>query len=86
MVGWSETFEVLPAILVVGLSFATTQFLWSNFVDSNLVDIAAGAVSLVATILFLRIWSRKVFGDSNMTVLFHPGARRCARSLAAQWK
>ncbi len=59
MVGWSETFEVLPAILVVGLSFATTQFLWSNFVDSNLVDIAAGAVSLVATILFLRIWKPK---------------------------
>src|SRR5215470_13799113 len=32
MVGWRETFEVLPAILVVGLSFAATQFFWSNFV------------------------------------------------------
>src|ERR1700730_18610138 len=41
MVSWSETFEVLPAILVVGISFAGTQFLWSNFADSNLVDIAA---------------------------------------------
>src|SRR6202045_3224218 len=40
-VGWSETFEVLPAILVVGLSFGFTQFFWSNHVDSNLVDIAA---------------------------------------------
>ncbi len=59
MVNWSETFEVLPAILVVGLSFAATQFLWSNFVDSNLVDIAAGAVSLVATIAFLRVWRPK---------------------------
>src|ERR1051326_2778714 len=46
MVGWKETFEVLPAILVVGVSFAVTQFLWSNFVDSNLVDIAGGLVSL----------------------------------------
>src|SRR5277367_557450 len=35
MVSWSETFEVLPAILVVGISFAVTQFLWSNFVDGN---------------------------------------------------
>src|SRR6059058_1037223 len=26
MVGWRETFEVLPAILVVGISFALTQF------------------------------------------------------------
>ena len=59
MVSWSETFEVLPAILVVGISFAGTQFVWSNFVDSNLVDIAAGVVSLVATLLFLRVWQPK---------------------------
>jgi lactate permease len=56
MVGWRETFEVLPAILVVGVSFAVTQFLWSNFVDSNLVDIAGGLVSLISTVLFLRFW------------------------------
>lgn len=59
MVGWKETFEVLPAILVVGISFAITQFIWSNYVDSNLVDIAAGVVSLVCTVLFLRIWHPK---------------------------
>jgi lactate permease len=59
MVSWSETFEVLPAILVVGISFAATQFLWSNYVDSNLVDIASGVVSLVATMLFLRVWKPK---------------------------
>ncbi|HKA19128.1 MAG TPA: L-lactate permease [Blastocatellia bacterium] len=56
MVGWRETFEVLPAILVVGLSFGATQFVWSNFVDSNLVDIAGGLVSLVSTVIFLRLW------------------------------
>src|SRR5204862_1345441 len=56
MVGWRETFEVLPAILVVGLSFAATQFIWSNFIDSNLVDITSGAVSLLVTIIFLRFW------------------------------
>jgi lactate permease len=56
MVGWRKTFEVLPAILVVGVSFALTQFLWSNFVDGNLVDIAGAVVSLTATVLFLRVW------------------------------
>ena len=50
MVGWSETFEVLPAILVVGISFAATQFFWANFMDSNLVDIMGGVVSIIATI------------------------------------
>ncbi|HLG17351.1 MAG TPA: L-lactate permease [Blastocatellia bacterium] len=62
MVGWRETFAVLPAILVVGVSFALTQFVWSNYVDSNLVDIASGAVSIVATLLFLRFWQpRRVY-------------------------
>lgn len=59
MVSWKETLEVLPAILVVGISFAGTQFFWANRVDSNLVDIAAGGVSLVAAMLFLRVWQPK---------------------------
>jgi len=59
MVSWAETLEVLPAILVVGISFALTQFFWSNHVDSNLVDIAAGVASMVATLLFLRFWQPK---------------------------
>ena len=59
MVSWSETFEVLPAILVVGGSFAATQWFWANHMDSNLVDIAAGVVSLIATMLFLRVWQPK---------------------------
>ena len=59
MVSWKETFEVFPAILVVGGSFAATQWFWSNHIDSNLVDIAAGVVSLVGTLLFLRVWQPK---------------------------
>src|SRR5579859_5672917 len=59
MVGWAETFEVFPAILVVGGSFALTQFLWSNYIDSNLVDIMAGVVSIVALLIFLRFWKPK---------------------------
>src|SRR5213596_2739892 len=59
MVSWKETFQVFPAILVVGISFALTQFFWSNHMDSNLVDIAAGVVSLAATMLFLRVWQPK---------------------------
>ena len=59
MVSWKETFEVLPAILVVGFSFALTQFLWSNYVDSNLVDIMGGVVSIIAVVTFLRFWKPK---------------------------
>src|SRR6266699_370336 len=59
MVSWSETFEVLPAILVVGVSFSVTQYFWSNHVDSNLVDIAGGVISLFVTVIFLRFWQPK---------------------------
>jgi lactate permease len=59
LVGWAETFEVLPAILVVGVSFASTQFFWSNYVDGNLVDIMGGAISIIATVIFLRFWKPK---------------------------
>src|SRR5450432_1084064 len=59
MVSWRKTFEVLPAIMVVGTSFAGTQWFWSNHMDSNLVDIAAGIVSMAATLVFLRFWKPK---------------------------
>src|SRR4030081_3942266 len=62
MVSWRETFEVLPAIVVVGLSFGFTQFFWSNYVDGNLVDIMGGVVSIVAVLAFLRFWRpRKIW-------------------------
>ncbi|HEX4640399.1 MAG TPA: lactate permease LctP family transporter, partial [Chthoniobacterales bacterium] len=68
MVSWKETFAVWPAILMVGGSFAATQWFWANHMDSNLVDISAGIVSLVATLLFLRVWQPKKiwrFADEN---------------------
>ena len=39
MTTWKRTFEVWPALLTVGASFAGAQFLWSNFVGFELVDI-----------------------------------------------
>ena len=59
MVSWKETFEVFPAILVVGVSFASMQFFWSNHMDSNLVDITAGLFSLLCTVVFLLFWKPK---------------------------
>ena len=56
MVSWRDTLEVWPAIIVVGGAFALTQFFWSNYVDSNLVDIMGGVVSIVCVLILLRLW------------------------------
>src|SRR5437868_14966665 len=39
MVGWRRTIEVLPAVLVCGLSFAGVQYYVSNYVCPELTDI-----------------------------------------------
>ena len=60
MVGWKQTFEVLPGILITGVGFGLTQFYWGNYRDSNLVDIVASLVSLFGLALFLRfVWRPK---------------------------
>jgi lactate permease len=41
-------------ILVSGLSFATTQFLVSNFIGADLTSVLAGLVCLVATAIYLN--------------------------------
>jgi lactate permease len=56
MVGWRETWQVWPALLVSGASFAVMQFYWSNFQDVGLVDIVAAIFSLLVTVAFLKVW------------------------------
>jgi lactate permease len=60
MVGWRETLQVWPALLVSGLSFAAMQFYWSNFQDAGLVDIVSAVFSLLVMVAFLKIWKPPV--------------------------
>jgi lactate permease len=59
MAGFRGMLGVWPACLVAGLSFAVPQFLVSNFVGPNLVDIFAAASCIVCTYLFLKLWQPK---------------------------
>jgi len=88
MVSWEETFEVFPAILVVGFSFALTQFFWSNYVDSNLVDIMGGVVSIVATVAFLRVWKPKRiwrFDYDKEAAAIPPPSGQIADDMGGKW-
>ena len=57
--GRKAMLEIWPAILVTGLSFAIPQYLVSNFIGPELVDIIAALVSMVSLVLFLRVWQPK---------------------------
>jgi lactate permease len=56
MVGWKATFEVWPALLVSGASFAAMQFYWSNYQEIGLVDIVSAIFSLLMMVVFLKVW------------------------------
>ena len=59
--------EIWPAILVTGLSFAIPQYLVSNFIGPELVDIIAAIVSMVSLVLFLRVWQpRKIWHSPSL--------------------
>jgi lactate permease len=88
MVSWRETFEVFPAIAVVGISFALTQFFWSNYVDSNLVDIMGGVVSIVAVLIFLRFWKPKKiwrFDYDDKAPALPPPSDKVTDDMGGEW-
>ncbi|MDB5731278.1 MAG: lactate permease [Variovorax sp.] len=57
--GRKAMMEIWPAILVTGLSFAIPQYLVSNFIGPELVDIIAALISMICLVLFLRVWQPK---------------------------
>ncbi|ABF40729.1 L-lactate transporter [Candidatus Koribacter versatilis Ellin345] len=58
-VGWSDMFEIWPAIAVAGICFAIPQYLMSNFHGPWLVDIVAAVISMAALITFMKFWKPK---------------------------
>jgi lactate permease len=58
-VGWSAMWEIWPAILVAGVSFAIPQYFMANYHGPWLVNIVASIISMACLIGFLFIWHPK---------------------------
>jgi lactate permease len=56
LAGRKATLEVWPAALTAGASFGLVQFLVSNFIGPELVDILASLVSIGSLLLLVRFW------------------------------
>ncbi|RYM06382.1 L-lactate permease [Sporolactobacillus sp. THM7-7] len=87
MAGWKRTIEVLPAILVCGVSFSGTQFFTANYLGPELPDITSSIVSLIAITVFLKIWKPKTIfrfkNEKRKARVFHgEGVRQQAAARA----
>ena len=70
--GRKAMWEIWPAILVSGLSFAIPQFLVSNYIGPELVDVIAAVISMAALVGFLRIWHPRTIWTSVALGGKHP--------------
>jgi len=55
--GMRSVRAIWPVLLVAGGSFGLSQFIASNYIDYTLTDVLASMGSLIATLLFLQVWS-----------------------------
>ena len=70
--GMKSVRALWPMLLVAGCSFATGQFISSNYLDYALTDIISSLAGLVTTLLFLRVWSPAP--DPDYAVVSPPSA------------
>jgi lactate permease len=59
MSGFKKSLEVMPAILVSGISFAFVQWFTSNYMGPMLPDILAGIASILSLLFLLKYWKPK---------------------------
>jgi lactate permease len=75
MAGWRRTIEVLPAVVVCGVSFAAVQFYVSNYMGPELTDILSSLSCIGSMVLVLKFWKpRTIFrleGDRPVPATTH---------------
>jgi lactate permease len=59
MSGLKKSVEVLPAIIVSGVSFAFVQWFTSNYMGPMLPDVLAGLASIFCLLFLLKYWKPK---------------------------
>jgi L-lactate transport len=72
MGGFKGLKGVLPAAIVCGVCFSSVQFLMSNFVGPELVDIVASITAMIGLVLLFKVWQPKdsfvLAGEHQATV------------------
>lgn len=86
MVGRKRAMEVFPAIVACGVSFASMQFLISNYVGAELTDIVSSLTCIVVMVGVLKVWRPKTImrleGDVPVT---HASRRHTSGEVFVAW-
>jgi lactate permease len=59
MSGFKKSLEVLPGIIVSGISFAFFQWFAANYIGPMLPDVLAGIASILSMMILLKYWKPK---------------------------
>ena len=84
--GRKAMMEIWPAILVSGLSFAIPQFVVSNFIGPELVDVIAAISSMVCLILLPARLAAEVDLDLDVARPARSAARPVRPRSSAGWR
>jgi lactate permease len=75
--GFKSVKALFPVIFVAGATFALVQFATANYVSYVLTDVLAALSSLLATVLFLRVWKRRPKASIPNTAPYRHGRAGC---------
>jgi lactate permease len=86
MAGLGGMAEVWPACLVAGIFFAVPQYIVSNHMGPELVDIISAAVSIGAVYVLLKFWQpRKIWRFEGEAATDHTGPRPSVGEAFRAW-
>lgn len=57
--GWRKAWEIWPALVVAGGSYALTMYVTASYIGPMLPDILSAVVSITALVLLLKVWQPK---------------------------
>ena len=86
MGGWKALRGVLAGVAVCGVSFASVQFLVSNFVGPQLTDILASLAAILSLVILFLVWKPKdAFQCDASGGAAAPARRRAPREVGMAW-
>ncbi|WP_300719084.1 lactate permease LctP family transporter [uncultured Desulfovibrio sp.] len=86
MCGFKRSLEVLPAIIVAGVCFAGSQFVFSNFHGPTLPDIMSAIVAIIGLVVLLRVWKpARVWRFDGETAVAEGGAAPSVGVVLRAW-